>query len=106
AQDVNRLMFHVNLSRAYALLGKNDRALAEADDAVKFSAPESMLFTRLHRVRMLRHAEQFDKAVAECHNLLKETNEPGAVRDIRSELSNVYSLQRNYTKAEEQLQLI
>src|SRR5205823_2920468 len=94
------VMFHLNASRALALLDRDADALAEADKAVDCANDESRLITRLNRVRMLQHAEKYDKAVAECEALLKEANQPGAVRDIRYTLANVYSLRRDHARAE------
>jgi tetratricopeptide (TPR) repeat protein len=106
AQATNRVMFHHNLARARALLGRLDDALTAADAAVNEAGEKDSLACRCLRADVLAQAEQFDKAVAECQALLKEYNQPGDVREIRYRLSGVYSAARDHAKAEEQLQLI
>jgi Flp pilus assembly protein TadD len=61
---------------------------------------------RLRRVSLLALAEKYDKAEAECLALLKETTQPGDVRDIRHQLSGVYSAAKQHDRSEEQLRLI
>lgn len=107
AQATNRIVFHHDLSRALALLGKSDEALAQADQAIALAADEkNRLYTRLNKVRVLRQAEKFDSAIAQCKELIKDYSQPDQLREVRYELSHLYSVQRDLVKSEEQLQLI
>ncbi len=102
----NRLLFHQYLSRALILGGKPDEALAEADRAVQLSDEGNRLHFRLVRVTVLKMAKRFDRAAAECLELLRDAKEPKEIRDIRYELSGIYSAANSPEKAEEQLRLI
>lgn len=106
AQATNRILFHVRLAPALAALGKADEALASADEAVKLADDRNRARIRRFRVDILRRLERYDQAIAECQTLLKESNQPGDIRDIRYSLSNVYSTAKAHAKAEEQLRLI
>src|SRR5262249_1710976 len=101
-----RVLFHVDLAQAYLALDKSKEALASADDAVQGSSEKERLFCRRNRVEILSQIGQYDKAIAECQELLKEYNQAGEVRDVRLTLCNVYSAAREFAKAEEQLRLI
>lgn len=106
AQATNRILFHTDLAKALSVLGKNDEALAAADEAVKNADDDSRLYCRDLRVRLLGQAGQFDRAVSEGMALLKEFTQPKEVREIRYTLSNVYSTAKDFPKSEEQLQKI
>ena len=51
-------------------------------------------------------AEKNDKAAAECLELLKQTEKPDELREVRYALSGVYSTAKQHVKAEEQLRLL
>jgi tetratricopeptide (TPR) repeat protein len=106
AQATSRVLFHVDLARALAQMGKMDEAVAQANSAVELARDDERLFCRRVRAQVLAEAERHDAAVTECQALLKEFSQPGEVRDIRYTLSSVYSSAKNYPRAEEQLQLI
>lgn len=106
AQATNRTMFHHNLARAHAQLGKMDLALEQADQAVKVARDDDLIRCRSLKARLLSEAGKQDLALAECQTMLKECKNAGEVRDARYALSSVYSHAKNYLKAEEQLQLI
>jgi tetratricopeptide (TPR) repeat protein len=106
AASTNCLYFHLNLARAQAALGNMDEAVHEADRAVELADEHNRLGMRLLRVDMLARADRYTQALAEAQTLLKESGAPGEARDIRYQLSNVYSTMHDYPKAEEQLQLI
>jgi tetratricopeptide (TPR) repeat protein len=102
----NRLLFHQYFSRALMLMGKPDEALAEADQAVQLSDERNRLHFRLLRATILKLADRYERAEAECLELLRDAKEPKEIRDIRYELSGVYSAAHAPEKAEEQLRLI
>lgn len=106
AQATNRILFHNDLARAYARLGKTDLALAEADKAVNLAGDQDRLAMRHLRVRILAQAGKHDRALAECQAMLKDHTLPGDVQEIRYLLSTVYSAAKQQAKAEEQLRLI
>lgn len=106
AQATNRVMFHLDLAQALMSLGKTKEALAAADDAVNDSSSAERLLALRNRATLLSQAEQHEKVLAECQAMLKQYNQPGELRDIRSTLSLVYSAAKEHTRAEEQLQLI
>jgi tetratricopeptide (TPR) repeat protein len=99
-------LFHTELAKALAMLGKTDEALAAADEAVKIADADNRLYCRLLRVRLLGQGERTDQAVAEGMALLKDFTLPEDVRKIRYALSNVYSNARDLPHAEEQLLLL
>ncbi|HXG10794.1 MAG TPA: tetratricopeptide repeat protein [Gemmataceae bacterium] len=106
AQATSRVLFHVDMARALAQLGKMEAAIEQADAAVGVAREEDRLFCRRVRAQVLAEAGRHDQAVAECEAMLREFTQPGDIREIRYTLSTVYSLAKNYPKAEEQLQLI
>ncbi len=107
AAGANRLLFHLNRSRALVHLGKVEDGLAEADRAVAAALDGDTRFAaRVSRLRVLWHAERLDAALAECQALLKERLQPAQARDVRQLLSGIYSAQRDYPRAEAQLQLV
>jgi tetratricopeptide (TPR) repeat protein len=106
AKGSARLLFHNDLAKAYAALGRMDHALAEADHALALADGQRQLPMRLLRVRLLTIGERFDQAETECLKLLEEFTGPGEGLEIRSLLSGVYSAARNYAKAEAQLGLL
>jgi tetratricopeptide (TPR) repeat protein len=107
AKATNRLLFLRELALAHMALGHVREALAAADDAVQTAGTrDSVLRCRLERAGLFSQAEKHEAAVGECQELLKEYNQTGDVRTIRSVLSAVYSAAHQYDKAEEQLLLI
>ena len=106
SRDTNQILFHNDLARALARLGKMDEALESVDRAINFAGDNDKLVVRSLRVRILVQAEKYQQAEAECLALLKEYVQPGEALDIGYLLSNVYSAQRQMAKAEEQLEKI
>ena len=109
AEATSRLRFYLDLTRAYAGLGQDDKAVAAADEAVNMAKDDQRLRCRLSRARTLAQCDdpaRKDRAVAECRALLKDYNEPGDVRLIRYTLSGVYSTLGDEARSEEQLKLI
>src|SRR5262249_41213314 len=77
AAGAGRLLFHLNHARALVLLGKVDAGLAEADKAVAGALDEDARFiARITRLRLLVHAGQHARALAECQALLKGRLQP------------------------------
>lgn len=106
SRATNRVLFHANQAQALARLGRFDEAVEEVGQAVTFASADAALSVRLTRVGVLGMAGRYDEAAAECRSMLQDFPSPGAVRDIRYRLSHVYTLQRDFPKAEEQLRLI
>jgi tetratricopeptide (TPR) repeat protein len=106
AQATNRVLFHLSLAEAHIALGHEREALAAVDDAVNESGERERMRCRLERAEVLSQAGKHEQATAECRALLKEYNQPGDVRTIRSVLSALYSAARQFDKAEEQLKRI
>jgi tetratricopeptide (TPR) repeat protein len=106
AQATNRVLFHVKMAPALVRLGKLDEAIATMEEAVKLADEGNRLGVQRLKVEVLRQAEKYDKALAECESLLQEYNRPQQVRDIRYSLSNVCASANQHEKAEEQLRLI
>jgi tetratricopeptide (TPR) repeat protein len=102
----NRLLFHTMTAEAQMALGREKEALEAIDRAVQEAGEHDKLSCELERSQMLSQAGRHDDAVAACRRLLKEYNQPGDVRSIRSVLSSVYSAARDFAKSEEQLQRI
>ncbi|HZU35350.1 MAG TPA: tetratricopeptide repeat protein, partial [Gemmataceae bacterium] len=103
---VNRRLFHDYLARALAMLGKDDEALAAADQVVDLAGADTRVAARLFRADILRVVGRYDKGIAECQALLQETHDPKEVHDIRYTLSGIYSAARQIAKAEATLRLI
>jgi tetratricopeptide (TPR) repeat protein len=106
APQSSKLFFRWHLAKALAQLGDIKNALAEADKAVELAEAEKIAVTCATRVFVLRFAERFDEAEAECENLLAAAKTPGETLRIRHELGFIYSHARQFDKAEEQLRLI
>jgi tetratricopeptide (TPR) repeat protein len=106
AGATNRVLFHLDLALAHAALGRAKEALAAADEAVKESGEQERLRSRLTRAEVLVQTGRPQDAAAECVDLLKEYNQPGDVRDVRSMLAAAYAAAHDNDKSEEQLRLI
>jgi tetratricopeptide (TPR) repeat protein len=102
----NRLLFHDWLARTLSRLGKTEEALAEADQAIQVADENNVLGCRLLHATILAWANQSDRAVKECQNLLKDAFKPEDVHRIHSALSGIYSTAHENDKAEEQLRRI
>jgi tetratricopeptide (TPR) repeat protein len=102
----NRVVFHTDLARALDQLGKSEEALKQANQAVEAAGARENLYARRIRILILADMERYDQAIAECQAMLKEFTEKEDIRDIRYALSSVYSLQHDYARAEEQLQIL
>ncbi len=103
---VNRVLFYTDMARALGQLGKIDEALKQADKAVEVAGALEDVYARRLRAMFLADLGRYDEAVADCERLLKDYKEREDVREIRSTLSAIYSLAKNNTKAEEQLQIL
>ena len=106
AAGANRVVFHMNHARALALVGKAEEAAAEAERLVAAAEGEALAVARIVRLRVLWHVGQEQQLLAECHKMLQEPLAPALLRDVRQLLAAVYAAQREYAKAEEQLQRI
>lgn len=106
AEATSRVLFHADMARALAQLGRMDAAIEQASAAVDIAREDDRLYCRRVRAQVLTEAGRYEQAVAECQTMLKDFPQPGDVRSVRYTLSSVYSAARNYPKAEEQLQLI
>jgi tetratricopeptide (TPR) repeat protein len=106
AQATNRVMFQIDLARALILLGKTKEAVEAANAAVDLAGDKERTQCRRMRAAILAEAEQYEPAITDCLEMLKESTNPGEVHEIRHTLSNVYSLAKQMTKSEEQLELI
>jgi tetratricopeptide (TPR) repeat protein len=106
SQATNQILFHNEMAKALARLGKMDEAVKAVDRAIDFAGDNDKLAVRHLRVRILIQAEKFDQAEADCQALLKEYSGPGDIVEIRYLLSSVYSGRRQLAKSEEQLELI
>src|SRR5207253_4978894 len=79
-QPTMKVVFHEQLAAALVRLGRVDEALKHANAAVEAAEAQYRLTARLDRVAVLRYAERFDAAEAECVQLLKEFPQPGDER--------------------------
>jgi tetratricopeptide (TPR) repeat protein len=105
-QNVNHVFFHRSLSQALVYLGRIEEGLNEANKAVELADDRTRLPARLNRVHLLAYADRCPQAEVEAKALLKDFTQRDEVRQIRYTLSSIYSTGRDYSKAEEQLQLI
>jgi tetratricopeptide (TPR) repeat protein len=94
------------LAEALAALGKFDEALTHAEKAIKVSSDNLQVAVRCGKAQILAQAGRYSEAVNECEETLKKFTAAAQVRSIRFTLSNVYSLQGEHPKSEEQLWLI
>jgi tetratricopeptide (TPR) repeat protein len=77
-----------------------------ANAAVDLAGDRERVQCRRVRASILAEAEQFEPAIADCLELLKESTNAGETHEIRYTLSSVYSQARQMINAEEQLELI
>lgn len=106
ARNIYADYFHNQAAEALAHLGRFPEAVAEADKAVDVSPDDRKFEARLTRIHILTLARQYDRAAAECQELLKRHTERKEAHRIRHQLSNVYSSAHQYAQAEEQLRII
>ena len=106
AKATNHVLFHADIARAQARLGRPEEALRAADKAVARAGDNDRLTLQLLRIRILTQAERFVQAEKDCFALLKERVLPGDVMEIRYVLSNVYNGWKKMPQCEEQLELI
>lgn len=106
AQQTSRVLFHTELVRAYQMLDRHKEAVAAAEAAVTDAGKGQLLMCKRIRVDALSQAGQHARALAECQALLKEYNQGGELRDVRSTLSLVYQATGKHDEAERQLLLI
>jgi tetratricopeptide (TPR) repeat protein len=106
AQATNRVLFHTELGRAQQYLGNNKEAVAAYAASVADAGKGQVLQCKRLWIDALSVAGQHDKALAECQLLLKEYNQGGELREVRSALSQVYSAMGKHDLADRQMQLI
>jgi len=106
AKATNHLLFHADLAKAEARLGRHEEALRSADRAVTLAGDKERLTVRLLRVRILTQAERHAQAEQEGLTLLKEHPLLGDTMEIRYVLSNVYNTWKKMGPCEEQLEHI
>lgn len=106
AQQTNRYLFYQYVALALCRLGRYAEAIAQADRMVELATNDHRLRAQLVHASLLSDAEQHERAIGECLNLLKEATQPGQVRDIRYALATVYSAAKQIHNSEEQLRLI
>ncbi|HEX3151111.1 MAG TPA: tetratricopeptide repeat protein [Gemmataceae bacterium] len=106
ARNTNPVVFESSMAGALAEQGKFDAAIAHADKAIKFSNDDGKVRERCHKAQILASAGKFGEAVLECEQTLHEFTNAASVQAVRYALSNVYSLQGDHAKSEEQLRLI
>src|SRR5262245_30531687 len=91
AQVDNQVLLYSEMAKALVKKGKIDEALEAADRASALASLADRLALSCLRVRLLTHAERYDRAEAECQRLLKQHNQPGEQLEIRYLLASVYS---------------
>lgn len=106
AQQTSRVLFHTELVRAYQMLDRHREAVAAAEAAVTDAGKGQMLLCKRIHADALSQAGQHAQALAECQALLREYNQGGELRDVRSTLSLVYQAMGKHDEAERQLLLI
>jgi tetratricopeptide (TPR) repeat protein len=106
AKATNHVLFHADIAKAQARLGRTEEAVRAADRAVALAGDNDRLTLQLLRIRILTQAERFVQAEKDCLALLKERVLPGDVMEIRYVLSNVYNGWKKLPQCEEQLGLI
>jgi tetratricopeptide (TPR) repeat protein len=106
AEATNRVMFHLERARAEMALEKITESLTSIQSAVDEAAGDDRFVCRLEKTKLLAHAGKIKEAEAECRQLFGEYKSPGQIRDIRYQLSGVYSVAQEHAKSEEQLQRI
>src|SRR5262245_33489588 len=89
AQGTSHVLFHADMAKAQARLGRHDEALRSADLAVAVAGDSERLTLRLLRVRTLTQAERYSQAEKESQALLKEHVLPCEALEIHYLLSNV-----------------
>lgn len=106
AKGTSHLLFHAEMAKAQARLGRHGEALRAADLAVAVAGESERLTLRLLRVRILTQAERYPQAEKESLALLKEHVLPGEAMEIHYVLSNVYNSWKKTAECEEQLQAV
>jgi Tfp pilus assembly protein PilF len=77
-----------------------------ANAAVDLAGDRERVQCRRVRASILAEAEQYEPAIADCLELLKDSTNAGEIHEIRYTLSHVYALAKQMTKSEDQLELI
>jgi tetratricopeptide (TPR) repeat protein len=93
-------------AQALAALGNFDEALAHAEKAIKVTSDNFQVQERCRKAHILAQAGRYEAAVSECEETLKKFTAGKQVREVRYTLSNVFSIQGDHEKSEEQLRLI
>lgn len=106
AQQTSRVLFHTELVRACQMLGRHKEAVAAAEAAVTDAGKGQLLMCKRIRIDALAQAGEHARALAECQGLLREYNQGGDLRDVRSTLSQVYQMMGKHDEAEKHLALI
>src|SRR5205807_478746 len=68
----NRILFHLHLSQVLVVLGRMDRAIAEARKAVAAADSQRRLSARLNLMDVLCQTDHFEDSLAEGVALLKD----------------------------------
>ncbi|HLW65005.1 MAG TPA: tetratricopeptide repeat protein [Gemmataceae bacterium] len=98
---VDAFWFRFYKGQALAKLGQFDEALAEADQAIVGALADSSSYPlRAGKVSILLQAGRFHEALDECNKILKEFEKSPDYRRARILLAEIYSAQRDYTRAE------
>lgn len=106
AKETNHVLFHIDLAKAQARLGRHDDALRAADSAVTLAGDQDRLALQLLRIRVLTQAERYGLAEKDALALLAEHTKAGEANEIRYTLSNVYNSWKKMAQCEEQLEAI
>jgi tetratricopeptide (TPR) repeat protein len=103
---ISAIYLRYHLSAALAELGQIDEALREAQLALAKASEPAKLAIQRRIVSILQRGERHQQAIQLCQSLLEQYKLPGQQRDIRYTLAGVYSSQKDYANAQEQLRLI
>jgi len=106
ARNGTESIFHPPLAVALAALGQYDEALVHADKAIRLTSDEWKVVQHCRKALILAQAGRYADGVRECEETLKEFKLMTQVQEIRQTLSQVYSMQGDHAKSEEQLRLI
>lgn len=106
AKSTSHVLFHADLAKGNARLGKHEQALRAADSAVAIANDSDRLTLQLLRVRILTQAQRYSQAEQQSQALLKQHVLPGESVEIRYTLSNVYNAWKKLPQCEEQLGMI
>jgi tetratricopeptide (TPR) repeat protein len=105
--DDNRFMYNYYMALPLVQLGRADDGLAAIEQAVLLAHSDAAkLGAILRKVDILTWIGRYEDGRAECSAALKEFPRPDQTRQVRLRLAAVFSAQREYPKAEEQLRIL